>query len=160
MLQNLNIFVSTTRLCINNLPQRIGDKQLFTIFIKHSPQGAKLTEARIMRDFKDVDENGKPKSRGYGFVTFTEHEHALAALRKINNNPDIFTNDQRPIVEFSLENRSVLNARQKRVEKSREKNPLWKKDEQGTKHIASKKGRCPYCMEVNILNGFKAGAYF
>nr|XP_045583127.1 RNA-binding protein 28-like [Procambarus clarkii] len=128
MLQNFQIFVSETRLCINNLPEKVDDKRLYAIFNKHSPEGAKITEARIMRDFQNIDENGKPKSRGYGFVTFTEHEHALAALRKINNNPDIFTNDQRPIVEFSLENRSVLQARQKRMEKSKEKNPLWKKD--------------------------------
>lgn len=30
-------------------------------------------------------------------------------------------------MEFSLENRSVLKARDKRMEKSKEKNPLWKK---------------------------------
>ncbi|KAK8751957.1 hypothetical protein OTU49_011293 [Cherax quadricarinatus] len=138
MLQNLHIFVSKIRLCINNLPDRIGDKQLHAIFSKHAPDGAKITEARIMRDFRNLNENGIPKSRGYGFVTFTEHEHALAALRKINNNPDIFTNDQRPIVEFSLENRSVLKARQKRMEKSKEKNPLWKKDRHNIKQDAIK----------------------
>nr|XP_053626962.1 RNA-binding protein 28-like [Cherax quadricarinatus] len=113
-------------------------KQLHAIFSKHAPDGAKITEARIMRDFRNLNENGIPKSRGYGFVTFTEHEHALAALRKINNNPDIFTNDQRPIVEFSLENRSVLKARQKRMEKSKEKNPLWKKDRHNIKQDAIK----------------------
>ncbi|MPC86153.1 RNA-binding protein 28 [Portunus trituberculatus] len=81
-----------------------------------------------MRNLKNLDENGKPMSRGYGFVSFTKHEHALAALRSVNNNPEVFTNDQRPIVEFSLENRSVLKAREKRMEKSREKNPLWMKN--------------------------------
>lgn len=30
------------------------------------------------------------QSLGYGFVQFHEHEHALAALRYLNNNPDIF----------------------------------------------------------------------
>lgn len=30
------------------------------------------------------------RSKGYGFVTFTRHEDALACLRKLNNNPDIF----------------------------------------------------------------------
>lgn len=29
-------------------------------------------------------------SLGYGFVQFQEHEHALAMLRYLNNNPDIF----------------------------------------------------------------------
>merc|ERR1712192_392541 len=40
-----------------------------------------------------------------------------------NNNPTVFTKDRRPIVEFSIENRKALLARQKRLEKSREKNP-------------------------------------
>lgn len=30
------------------------------------------------------------QSLGYGFVQFQEHEHALATLRYLNNNPDIF----------------------------------------------------------------------
>jgi nucleolar protein 4 len=30
-------------------------------------------------------------------------QHALAALRAVNNNPTIFGKDRRPIVEFALE---------------------------------------------------------
>ena len=41
-----------------------------------------------------------------------------------NNNPKVFTKDGRPIVEFSIENRKVINAREKRQQKSVEKNPL------------------------------------
>lgn len=63
-------------------------------------------------------------SKGYAFVTFAEHQSALNALRKLNNNPEVFKKDQRPIVEFSIENRKALLARQKRLEKSVEKNPL------------------------------------
>ena len=40
-----------------------------------------------------------------------------------NNNPKVFTKDARPIVEFSIENLKALNARQKRQQKSVEKNP-------------------------------------
>merc|ERR1711915_384478 len=46
--------------------------------------------------------------------------------RNTNNNPTIFTNDRKPIVEFSIENRKALLARQKRLEKSKEKNPNMK----------------------------------
>lgn len=35
-------------------------------------------------------------------------------------------------MEFSLENTAVLKAREKRMEKSREKNPLWKKSKHST----------------------------
>ena len=33
-LKNENIFVSTTRLCVHNIPVRVDDKQLKTIFLK------------------------------------------------------------------------------------------------------------------------------
>lgn len=130
MLKNLHIFVSPTRLCINNLPSSVAEKELGKMFKKYAPKDAVLSETRVMKDLRNLDENGKPVSRGYGFVSFTKHEHALAALRNVNNNPEVFTSDQRPIVEFSLENRSVLKAREKRMEKSKEKNPLWKKNKE------------------------------
>lgn len=31
--------------------------------------------------------SGLPQSRGYGFVEFVHHSHALACLRELNNNP-------------------------------------------------------------------------
>lgn len=82
-----------------------------------------LLQARIMRDMKDIDLNGKGKSKEYGFVNFMQHEHALTALRAVNNNPTIFKPNQRPVVEFSLENRMALKAKEKRAQKSKEKNP-------------------------------------
>ena len=129
MLKDLNMFVSPTRLCVRNLPLDIEDKKLKQIMLKFADDPkAKITESKVMRDFKqNVGQKGAVgASKGYGFVTYTTHESALNALRKINNNPSVFHKEQRPIIEFSIENRSALNARQKRLEKSREKNPLWK----------------------------------
>jgi RNA recognition motif. (a.k.a. RRM, RBD, or RNP domain) len=34
-----------------------------------------------------VFRGGLPQSRGYGFVEFAHHAHALACLRELNNNP-------------------------------------------------------------------------
>lgn len=45
--------------------------------------GVRITYCKIIRDY---DRNGR--SKGYGFVEFERHEHALAALRVINNNPN------------------------------------------------------------------------
>lgn len=70
-----------------------------------------------------MEEAKKAPSKEYAFVSFEKHLDALAALRNVNNNPTVFTKDRRPIVEFSIENRKALLARQKRLEKSREKNP-------------------------------------
>ena len=61
---------------------------------------------------KDVNKDGTlGKSKGFGFVSFSRHEHALKALRKLNNNPKIFKADRRPIVEFAIENLSALKKR-------------------------------------------------
>ena len=43
----------------------------------------------IDRDFAGIDggKNALAPSRGFGFVEFTHHAHALACLRELNNNP-------------------------------------------------------------------------
>merc|ERR1719188_555756 len=133
MLNNLNMFVSSTRLCVRNLPPYIDDSKLKSIFSKNVPKSAKITETKVMKDIKTGQE--KQTSKGYGFVTFAEHEDALLALRNTNNNPTIFTNDRRPIVEFSIENRKALLARQKRLEKSKEKNPNVKNQKGDNKKL-------------------------
>lgn len=50
-----------------------------------------LLQARVMKEFKKIDVNGTPLSKGYGFASFTKHEDALKALNELNNNPSIFT---------------------------------------------------------------------
>merc|ERR1712130_317980 len=124
LLKNLNMFVSSTRLCIRNLPPNVDDSKLKSLIVKNVPKTAKVTECRVMRDLAaGTGGDEKAPSKEYAFVSFENHLDALAALRNVNNNPTMFTKDRRPIVEFSIENRKALLARQKRLEKSREKNP-------------------------------------
>ena len=47
-------------------------------------------QVKIMRSSERVDGNGLGRSKGYGFVEFSNHDAALNAVRNINNNPDIF----------------------------------------------------------------------
>ncbi|XP_078000315.1 RNA-binding protein 28-like [Glandiceps talaboti] len=118
-LQNLNIFISPTRLSVHNLPKSVDDKKLRELFRKVvDEKGVKITEARVMRDMSAVTTTGTPKSLGYAFVTFTQHEHALKALREVNNNSELFGKEKRPIVEFSLENKLALLAKERRLQKS------------------------------------------
>merc|ERR1712110_1310942 len=95
MLKDLTMFVSPTRLCIRNLPPDLDDKRL----------------KKIMRDFKKSTTAGSKgavgASKGFGFVTYTTHAAALNALRKVNNNPLVIRKEQRPIIEFSIENRTA-----------------------------------------------------
>ncbi|CAB3252532.1 unnamed protein product [Arctia plantaginis] len=136
MLKNLNRFVSRYRLVVSNLPAHFDDSKLRRICVNAGDKRATVTECRVMRDLRTPPgRDGKHPSKGYGFVMFTRHEDALACLRKLNNNPDIFDKNNRPIVSFSIEDRTALNARKKRLEKSIANNPLAKKnenDENGT----------------------------
>uniref|UniRef100_A0A1A9VX80 RRM domain-containing protein n=1 Tax=Glossina austeni TaxID=7395 RepID=A0A1A9VX80_GLOAU len=54
------------------------------------------------------------------------HQEALLALRKLNNNPNIFSQQHRPIVAFSIEDREVHRIKEKRTEKSKINNPTFK----------------------------------
>merc|ERR1712083_610848 len=103
----------------------VDDSKLKSLIVKNVPKSAKLSECRVMRDLAAGSGGGgkKAPSKEYAFVSFEKHLDALAALRNVNNNPTVFTKDRRPIVEFAIENRKALLARQKRLEKSREKNP-------------------------------------
>ena len=47
-------------------------------------------QVKILREASKLGKDGKPLSKGLGFVEFTEHEHALCALRQLNNNPHPF----------------------------------------------------------------------
>ncbi|XP_050355482.1 RNA-binding protein 28 [Nymphalis io] len=130
MLKNLNRFVSRYRLVVSNLPAACDDARLRRTCARAAPRAA-ITEARVMRDLRaPLQRDGQHPSKGYGFVMFMRHEDALACLRKLNNNPDIFDKNNRPIVSFSIEDRTALNARKKRLEKSIANNPLARKETQ------------------------------
>ncbi|CAM9198803.1 unnamed protein product [Chrysoparadoxa australica] len=70
-------------------------------------------------------------SKGFAFVTFSHHAHALAALRKLNNNPAFTQFAQgsrlqqgekpRLIVEFSVENHAKIKLQEERKAKFEKK---------------------------------------
>lgn len=43
-----------------------------------------------MRENKPSLGNPLGKSKGYGFLSFKNHDEALNCLRKVNNNPHVF----------------------------------------------------------------------
>lgn len=69
-----------------------------------------------MRDLQTAKTKKEGRSLGYGFVDFTEHSHSLATLRHLNNNPEPFGPEKRPIVEFSLEDRRKLKIKEMRAQ--------------------------------------------
>ncbi|XP_032725757.1 RNA-binding protein 28 [Lontra canadensis] len=122
-LKDQNIFVSPTRLCLHNLPKSVDDKELRKLLLSatRGEKGVRLKECRVMRDLKGALGKVKGQSLGYAFAEFQEHEHALTALRHINNNPEIFGPLKRPIVEFSLEDRRKLKIKELRIQRSLQK---------------------------------------
>ncbi|KAM8820182.1 RNA-binding protein 28 [Eudromia elegans] len=114
-LRDQNVFVSRTRLCVHNLPKAVDSARLRRLMLAAAGgrRAARITECRVMRERK-----GQGPSLGYAFVEFAEHEQALAALRRTNNNPQLFGPHKRPIVEFSLEDRRKLRLKEQRAQRS------------------------------------------
>ncbi len=50
----------------------------------------RVKQAKILTEDAPAGGRAAPKSRGRGFVEFGEHDHAMAALRHLNNNPAPF----------------------------------------------------------------------
>ncbi|KAM4874243.1 RNA-binding protein 28 [Thomomys bottae] len=122
-LKNQNIFVSQTRICLHNLPKSVNDEQLRKLLLNatRGERGVRVKECRVMRDLKGAQGKLKGQSLGYAFAEFQEHEHALKALRHINNNPEVFGPQKRPIVEFSLEDRRKLKMKELRIQRGLQK---------------------------------------
>ncbi|KAG2220419.1 hypothetical protein INT45_000644 [Circinella minor] len=137
------LFVSKTRLSIRNLPISIDDvglrklgRECITKFkeevkrrlrtdltAEEKEEGwhflPRIKQAKIVRSKDRVDSaTQKLRSKGYGFLEYMTHSHALAALRYLNNNPELFEGEdskRRLIVEFSIENKDVVEKRKGRA---------------------------------------------
>uniref|UniRef100_A0AAX7V5W5 RNA-binding protein 28 n=1 Tax=Astatotilapia calliptera TaxID=8154 RepID=A0AAX7V5W5_ASTCA len=120
-LRDINVFVSKTRLCVHNLPKSVDSKKLKSLCLQavKGVKGVRITECRVIYDKKPEKGQVMGQSLGYGFVQFQDHEHALATLRYLNNNPYIFGSQKRPIVEFSLEDLRKLKIKEMRQQKSK-----------------------------------------
>lgn len=120
-LKNPNYSVSNVRLSVRNMPVDLDEKGLRAVFLKAAknaniPKPPKIVQSKILRDSERTDADGNFRSKRYGFVEFAEHEHSMAALRSLNNNPKIWTKDSRPIVEFALDDARKVLTRKRRVE--------------------------------------------
>lgn len=152
-LRDPNHFVSLTRLCVRNLPLACDDRQLKEVFLQacdSNPDrprrvGKRITSVFIVRDkVSGRTVGGVPRSMGYGFVNFQEHDDALFALRALNNRQTTFDerapgplsalaadadgkdqddtestarSTRRLIVEFAVENAKALAALERRKER-------------------------------------------
>ncbi|KAL7145263.1 hypothetical protein ABFS83_07G069400 [Erythranthe nasuta] len=121
-LKSPNFLISKTRLIVYNVPKTTQEKDLRKIFMdavtsRATKQNPFIRQIKILQDdSKKVKEGEKSRPRGVAFLEFTEHQHALVALRVLNNNPDTFDPEHRPIVEFALENVQKLKQRAEKLQ--------------------------------------------
>ena len=94
-------------------------------------------QAIVLRDTSRLDDAGAAKSRGVGFVEFEEHEHALACLRQLNNNPNVVSPLKRPIVEFAIENAQIVKARERAARRAAERRAQVAQAETGAYRTSS-----------------------
>ncbi|KAK9942660.1 hypothetical protein M0R45_008313 [Rubus argutus] len=116
-LKSPNFHVSKTRIVIYNLPKSMTEKQLKNLCMdavtsRATKQKPVIRQIKCLKDVKKGKIVAKNHSRGVAFIEFTEHQHALVALRVLNNNPETFGPEHRPIVEFAIDNVQKLRARQ------------------------------------------------
>lgn len=108
---NPYFFVSKTRLSVHNLPVNVDEQRLKRVFLEAAgEEEARISQVKrtlqypilymfivllyfqvkIIRSSERINSKGVGRSLGYGFVEFTTHKAALAALRATNNNPQMF----------------------------------------------------------------------
>ncbi|KAK6143446.1 hypothetical protein DH2020_023794 [Rehmannia glutinosa] len=120
-LRSPNFRVSRTRLIVYNVPKTMQEKNLKKLFMdavisRATKQKPAIRQIKILQDSKKGKEGEKSRPRGVAFLEFTEHQHALVALRVLNNNPDTFDPEHRPIVEFALDNVQKLKLRTEKLQ--------------------------------------------
>lgn len=122
-LKSPNFSISRTRLAVRNIPASMDEATLKKLALKavlaHASKAQpRVKQAKILMEETAAGGGGRghAKSRGRGFVEFTEHEHAMAALRHLNNNPIPFGSQHRPIVEFAIDDMQKLLKRRQRLD--------------------------------------------
>lgn len=134
-LKNPNVFISKTRLMIRNIPKSVDEKRLKKIAKRYLEKNFEdlnkkklFKQIKVMREKDRVDKNGNLRSKGFAFIECEEHDHAKALLNHLNNNTSVFGPNNKPIVEFSLEDHRKLrlkklkeDRRQKAIQDSKKK---------------------------------------
>jgi nucleolar protein 4 len=105
---------------VHNLPLTCDEKQLKKLVQDAGKKvtGAKISvlQCKVVRANDRVGADGKPRSRGFGFLQFDEHADALAVLRSLNNNAGPFGPEKRPIVMFAWEDAQAIRKLTRRRE--------------------------------------------
>jgi nucleolar protein 4 len=143
-LKNPNFYISKTRLSVRNLPVNVTEKEL------KAKCSCKVKQVKIVRQKERLDKNKNFRSMGYGFLELYSHEDALKELHNLNNQPNLFPEKKRLIVEFAIENSKIVQKRESRYDgkakpercvskqKIKDSKPVNKDDRSQKKHFEKK----------------------
>ncbi|KNC77467.1 hypothetical protein SARC_10072 [Sphaeroforma arctica JP610] len=126
-LKDTRYFVSPVRLVVRNIPPKIDEHELTKVFdeavIAADPSAQPrriVKKLNLMRNKENVTGQTIGRSLGWAFVELYSHEYALAALRATNNNPQLYSQKKRLIVEFAVENIDKVRVLEERKAKQLE----------------------------------------
>lgn len=153
---NPNFAIDPLRISVRNLPRGVDVAKLRDAVVGHLSQHvdeegvakAKKRKAAeqvvqkvsLVRDEKRKATSGdgsERRSKGFGFVAFTDHSMAMKTLLFLNDNPNAFGGGRRPIVEFAVEDKRKLRMQQELFRKHAHKLKPELQDE-GAKRLSSK----------------------
>ena len=146
-LANPNFIVSATRLSVRCLPPAVSEAQLRAMALeaaataqkRHGP--AKLRQVKLVRDEERTDARGQARSRGFGFVEFAAHEHALACLKALADSSAqlgaLGYAGRTLLVEFAVDNVQQLKVHEQRMARGKKQELLAAKQEK----LAAKRAR-------------------
>lgn len=157
-LEDSRVRISRVKLAVRNLPKDLTREEVKTAFETKASSGVKRVDfAKVSSSRSGSSSSGRRRNTeitsifgstvlkkrekekeeqelldtipGFAFVTYSTHELALKALRKANNSPRLFGPQNRPIIEFALENMEVVQrSREKRGRNIRERKSLKKRN--------------------------------
>ncbi|KAL0412466.1 UNVERIFIED_CONTAM: RNA-binding protein 28 [Sesamum radiatum] len=139
-LRSPNFRISRTRLIVYNVPKTMKETDLRKLFMdavisRATKQKPSIRQIKILKDSKKGKEGEKSRPRGVAFLEFSEHQHALVALRVLNNNPDTFDPEHR-LVEFALDNVQKLKLRQEKLQAQQQASNSGTEDFQQNDHLS------------------------
>ena len=129
MKKNPNLFISKTRLHIRNIDKRMNEdnfrefcmsfcqdwkEALSTQEQKEIKNKKMIVQLKLIRNPNNVDEKGKPKTTGMGFLELLNEDLALYLVRNLNNFITNLKREKGLIVDYSIEDhRKLLKRKQK-----------------------------------------------
>jgi nucleolar protein 4 len=126
-----NSKVTRTRLAVFKLPVTAWTGQIGKIFaVAPKKYGSAHKQEAIAREIlgkavRITEVRTIEGQDGLAFLEFTEHVHALAALRQVNNHANYFE-DRRLIVEFAVENNNATRDQRKKEQVRKQKREMRK----------------------------------